>query len=333
MQEISLENASGIGEEVLIKLLLTVGQLFPNTNIKCSLALEALLKFKETGNVQVNETSCRLIKDGLLDFFDADDDEDDDEGDLVNDTRRIGYCSNLHYLDVENYGKHTNLEIKLEFIKQLRKLNYLKIKDGSFHMEFEEEDRILLSGDFFSFGVPSLTTLDLDGQILEMISISFHLCFPSLTKLSLRRYGRSVNDNIIYSLTNLVRLKCLKLQQITKLTNQHFTQIHDFVEGGEIIKLPAIAGFKNLKHLHIVECDNLTDNFLTNGLALCGKLEKITLCYTKGKEKFTTCGLNSFQEVRNFTVRNLPSSHGKKHGGEVMNSYQGPECEYKRFTI
>lgn len=305
--------------------MLSVGQRYENTNVKCSANLNTLSYFDETVDIQVNKNSCRAIKDGWLTLYHFPD----------TDTSRIAFCSNLDHLCITIYEIPTNLSTKLGFIKTLRKLNYLRIRDRGLEVE-ADESTILLSGDFFSFGIPSLTTLDFDGRRLGTNSLSFHLCFPNLSKLYIRNYSDKLIADFIFNLTKLDKLRCLMLENLKELTDEHMIRGYDFTDEDDITTcdLPAIAGFKSLKHLHIAGYHKLTDNCLRK-LALCHKLVKITFGYMRGQDNITDNGLNSLQKARNFFEIDLPPSYfTEKHSGYWNSNRLTPQFDwkYKRFT-
>lgn len=70
----------------------------------------------------------------------------------------------------------------LGFIKQVKNLAYLKIRDR----RFREEKDILINTEIFSIAIPSLTILDFDGKALDRNSFPFHTYFPNLMKMYIR---------------------------------------------------------------------------------------------------------------------------------------------------
>lgn len=164
----------------LIKVLLSVGKCYPNTNIKCKPDLLDLLKFKETQEIQVNHQSCRAIKSGTLEFEIIPADQD------FPDTSRIGLCLNLHSLELEIDERA--LLANLKFIKELKYLKRLRLKDSRNQNGVTKEENNFL-GQVFSCGIPSLKKFELADLVsLELNSFPFDFCFPNLTKLCIRNY-------------------------------------------------------------------------------------------------------------------------------------------------
>lgn len=92
-------------------------------------------------------------------------------------------------------------------------------------------------------------------------------------------------------------------------------------------QLPGITYFNGLRHLFIAGCFQLTDQCLINGLALCTKLKKITLCHST--RQFTKDGLNSLQQARNYHVLDMFEAH--THGKHDPGFIENPGMEHKRF--
>lgn len=281
--------------------------MYPSTNIKCKANLHTLVHFEETEDIQVNEESCKEITSGVLGRIGFRFEE-------LWGTNRIGFCSNLHTLDIQIHGNQPILPTKFHFIKELKKLTHLTIKDV-FSNPQNKRRLGFLAEEVFTCGIPSLTTLDFDGQRLGLNSFSFQFYFPNLAKLFIRNYSIELNYNFIHNLTNLDQLKFLTFEAIENLSDEHLIYGYDdFMKK----KFPAIAGFKGLTHLHIKKCIKLTNSSLVNGLALCDKLEEIILCSRSGSGpqhgKFTKYGFDFLQKARNFIVRDFHSNFlsGKK---------------------
>lgn len=99
---------------------------------------------------------------------------------------------------------------------------------------------------------------------------------------------------------------------------------------------PAIACFKSLTKLNISSCYKLTNTCLVNGIKVCDKLRKITLCYAN--DQFTEAsGLDCFEQ-RGYRVQQIPPSHvadEPQFYGE--NNFEGNHYDsglrHKRFVL
>lgn len=175
----------------------------------------------------------------------------------------------------------------------MKKLEYLKITD---YTSDDSEEIIIYFREIFSSALFSVKRLEISLGNGRFVHDFIHVCFPNLNKLLIKTALAALSKDFIYNLTKLDQLKSLTFEEIENLTDEHFVRIYNFTEndGNKISILPAIAGFKSLRSLHIIECIKLTDNCLKNGLAFCTTLENINLCYGSGGAragKFTNDGV------------------------------------------
>lgn len=270
-----------------------------------------------------NNDNYNMIVNGILQFRETEYYRN------VVDPQVIGLCTNLRCLYLEVHSQVKTEDVN--FMSNLKKLLYLKVTDYSSSsgsstfppfsttyppppptpvQQQQQQQDLLDSPAVFACGIPSLIRLDLSGSRLKTNLLSFHTNFPNLTKLLLRKSGEIPQD-FIYSLTKLDKLKCLTLEFIVSLTDNHLTSTFDSNK-------PAIASFNCLNHLHIACCDKLTDKCLIDGIAICdNNLKKITLCYRTGQ--FSINVINEVKEMKGYELQDLVKVH---HG---RNKHSLPE--------
>lgn len=133
----------------------------------------------------------------------------------------------------------------------------------------------------FQCSIPSLTNLCINGNVFATIDetySAFYLYFPILKTIKLLNI-RILPENIFVDLSKMESLQDIFLRcrntYLTNVTDVMFTQ--RCKSQWTIKVVPAIAGFKKLRILHIASFPNLTDKCVVDGIALSSTLRIASL--------------------------------------------------------